>query len=81
MGEFNWRFKNSFPGDEINFQILQNSDVRDYKVITEAIPTPIGQSSFQIGSRFSKNEVMPSLAFSERELIVITFEVIFICFS
>ena len=31
--------KNSFPGDEINFQILQNSDVRDYKVITEAIPT------------------------------------------
>ena len=48
--------KNSFPGDEINFQILQNSDVKDYTVITEAIPTPIGQSSFQIGSRFSKNE-------------------------
>jgi len=31
--------KNSFPGDEINFQILQNSNVRDYKVTTEAIPT------------------------------------------
>ena len=30
--------KNSFPGDEINFQILQNSNVKDYKVITEAIP-------------------------------------------
>ena len=31
--------KNSFPGDEIDFQILQNSNVRDYKVTTEAIPT------------------------------------------
>ena len=31
--------KNSFPGDEIDFQILQNSNVMDYKVITEAIPT------------------------------------------
>ena len=30
--------KNSFPGDEISFQILQNSSVKDYKVITEAIP-------------------------------------------
>ncbi len=30
--------KNSFPGDEISFQILQNSNVQDYKVITEAIP-------------------------------------------
>lgn len=30
--------KNSFPGDEISFQILQNSNVKDYKVITEAIP-------------------------------------------
>ena len=30
--------KNSFPGDAINFQILQNSNVKDYKVITEAIP-------------------------------------------
>ena len=31
--------KNSFPGDEIDFQILQNSNVKDYKVITEAIPS------------------------------------------
>ena len=31
--------KNSFPGDEIYFQILQNSNVRDYIVITEAIPS------------------------------------------
>ena len=31
--------KNSFPGDEIDFQILQNSNVKNYKVITEAIPT------------------------------------------
>ena len=30
--------KNSFPGDEISFQILQNSNVKDYKIITEAIP-------------------------------------------
>ena len=30
--------KNSFPGDEISFKILQNSNVKDYKVITEAIP-------------------------------------------
>jgi len=30
--------KNSFPGDEINFQILQNSNVKDFKVVTEAIP-------------------------------------------
>ena len=30
--------KNSFPGDEISFQILQDSSVKDYKVITEAIP-------------------------------------------
>ena len=30
--------KNSFPGDEISFQILQNSNVKDYTVITEAIP-------------------------------------------
>ncbi len=30
--------KNSFPGDEIEFQVLQNSYVNDYKVITEAIP-------------------------------------------
>ena len=31
--------KNSFPGDEISFQILQDSDLKDYKVVTEAIPT------------------------------------------
>ena len=31
--------KNSFPGDEIDFQILQNSNLKDYKVVTEAIPT------------------------------------------
>ena len=30
--------KNSFPGDEISFRILQNSNVEDYKVMTEAIP-------------------------------------------
>jgi S1-C subfamily serine protease len=30
--------KNSFPGDEINFQILQDSEVANYKVITEAMP-------------------------------------------
>ncbi len=30
--------KNSFPGDEINFQILQDSEVNNYKVFTEAIP-------------------------------------------
>ena len=30
--------KNSFPGDEINFQILQDSEVYNYKVFTEAIP-------------------------------------------
>ena len=30
--------KNSFPGDEIDLQILQNSNVKDYKVITEAFP-------------------------------------------
>ncbi len=30
--------KNSFPGDEINFKILQDSNVEDYKVVTEAIP-------------------------------------------
>ena len=30
--------KNSFPGDEISFRILQNSNVEDYKVRTEAIP-------------------------------------------
>ena len=29
---------NSFPGDEISFQILQNSNVKDFKVVTEAIP-------------------------------------------
>jgi len=32
--------KNSFPGDEIDFQILQNSNVKDYIVTTEAIPAP-----------------------------------------
>ena len=31
--------KNSFPGDEIDFQIMQNSNIKDYKIITEAIPT------------------------------------------
>jgi len=31
--------KDSFPGDEIDFQILQNSNIKVYKVITEAIPT------------------------------------------
>ena len=31
--------KNSFPGDEINFQILQDSNLEEYKVLTEAIPT------------------------------------------
>ena len=31
--------KNSFPGDEIDFQILQNANVKDHKVITEAIPS------------------------------------------
>ncbi len=31
--------KNSFPGDEINFQILQDSNLEEYKVVTEAIPT------------------------------------------
>ena len=31
--------KNSFPGDEIDFQILQNSNLKDYKVVTEAIPS------------------------------------------
>ena len=31
--------KNSFPGDEIGFQILQNSNVKEYKVVTQAIPT------------------------------------------
>ena len=30
---------NSFPGDEINFRILQDSNVTDYNVVTEAIPT------------------------------------------
>ena len=30
--------KNSFPGDEINFKILQDSNVEDYKIVTEAIP-------------------------------------------
>ena len=30
--------KNSFPGDEINFQILQDSEVNNYIVFTEAIP-------------------------------------------
>ena len=30
--------KNSFPGDEINFQILQDSKVNNYTVFTEAIP-------------------------------------------
>ena len=30
--------KNSFPGDEIDFQIMQNSNIKDYKIITEAIP-------------------------------------------
>ena len=30
---------NSFPGDEINFRILQDSNVADYNVVTEAIPT------------------------------------------
>ena len=30
--------KNSFPGDEIEFQVLENSNVNDYKVTTEAIP-------------------------------------------
>jgi len=31
--------KNSFPGDEINFQILQDSNLEEYRVVTEAIPT------------------------------------------
>ena len=31
--------KNSFPRDKIDFQILQNSNIEDYKVVTEAIPT------------------------------------------
>ena len=30
---------NSFPGDEIDFQILQNSKVNNYKVVTKAVPT------------------------------------------
>ena len=30
--------KNSFPGDEINFQILQDFEVNNYIVFTEAIP-------------------------------------------
>jgi len=30
---------NSFPGDEISFRILQDSNVTDYNVVTEAIPT------------------------------------------
>ena len=30
--------KNSFPGDEINFQILQDSEVNNYTVFTEAMP-------------------------------------------
>ena len=30
--------KNSFPGDEINFQILQDFEVNNYTVFTEAIP-------------------------------------------
>ena len=30
--------KNSFPGDEIDFQILQDSEVENYKVFTEPIP-------------------------------------------
>ena len=30
--------KNSFPGDEINFQILQESEVSNYTIFTEAIP-------------------------------------------
>ncbi len=30
--------KNSFPGDEIDLQILMSSNVKDYKIITEAIP-------------------------------------------
>ena len=30
--------KNSFPGDEINFQILQDSALANYKIITEPIP-------------------------------------------
>ena len=30
--------KNSFPGDEINFQIVQDSEVNNYIVFTEAIP-------------------------------------------
>ena len=30
--------KNSFPGDKINFQILQDSEVNNYTVFTEAIP-------------------------------------------
>ena len=29
---------NSFPGDEINFQILQDSKIENYKIITEAMP-------------------------------------------
>ncbi len=29
---------NSFPGDEINFQVLNGSDVKDFKIITEAYP-------------------------------------------
>jgi S1-C subfamily serine protease len=30
--------KNSFPGDEINFQILQDFEVNNYTVFTEAMP-------------------------------------------
>ena len=67
--------KNSFPGDEISFQILQNSNVKDYQSYYRSYSHKIDQSSFQIGSRFSKNEVMPSFASSAREFSVITSEV------
>jgi putative serine protease PepD len=29
---------NSFPGDEISFQILQDSNVRNFTVVTEGVP-------------------------------------------
>ena len=29
---------NSFPGDEINFQVLHGSGVEDFKITTEAYP-------------------------------------------
>jgi hypothetical protein len=33
-----YALNNSFPGDEISFQILQDSNIQNFTVVTEGVP-------------------------------------------